>query len=70
MSSSIAKSIEREEKLEKEGLNKAEDRRPDPDSLADAYKGTINAGTTLFVCAGLDYTAKAASLRTSNLAEP
>lgn len=44
MSSSIAKSIEREERLEKEGLDKPEDRRPDRDAIGDAYKGVINAG--------------------------
>ena len=46
MSSTIAKEIDRERQLEKEGLNKEEDRRPDPDSLADSYKGVVNAGKT------------------------
>ena len=44
MSSSIAKGIEREQKLEKEGLNKEEDRKPDPEALGDAHKSTVNAG--------------------------
>ncbi|KAK9812405.1 hypothetical protein WJX73_008620 [Symbiochloris irregularis] len=45
MSSTIAKEIEREQRLEKEGLNNPEDSRPDPNSLGDVHLGTvINAG--------------------------
>ena len=50
MSSTIAKQIDREQQLEKEGLNKEENRTPDPNSLADAYKGTVNAGQVVQLC--------------------